>query len=119
MNMDHVKVADIDGLHDDGWCSQLLRARVVAEKACGNIKANIWIPAQPGHTHPSVLTFTIEGGEPALFNIPYDTPTELSVPAERRVGDEIVFRVFCSNRLVNTGDELRQLSFVLLGLAVA
>lgn len=84
--------------------------------ACSTFTAKIWFPQNAGES-TSIATLTVDSGEPSLFTVAPESPTELSVPVKANVGDTVTFRVFCNNRVPSGGEEKRQLSFVLMGLS--
>lgn len=84
--------------------------------ACSTFTAKIWFPQGAGE-NTSIATLTVDSGEPALFNVASDHPTEMTVAIKANPNDTVTFRLFCNHRIANAGEEKRQLSFVLMGLS--
>lgn len=111
----NVRVEEIEGWHEDGWCNSLVRGRLIAERAVSWLAAEVWLPAGSG-PDPAIATMTFESGDPLIFNIPLGEPFKLVGDVRLQPGQELSLRIFCVNR-VNNPEERRQLSFNLLGFS--
>ena len=111
-----IQIDEIDGWHDDDWCHQLIRGRVTVTTACSTFTTKIWFPQNAGDS-ACIATLTVNGGEPALFNVTPESPTEMAASVQANAGDTLTFRLFCNNRVPIVGEEKRQLSFVLMALS--
>jgi hypothetical protein len=119
MKLEHIRIDEIDGWHDDGWCSQLVRARAVAGRDAAVLNAEIWFPRLPEGDESSIVTLAVGNDSPSLFTVRAETPTVISTTVAAELGKDLTFRIFCNNRIPQSGEDQRQLSFVLMGMALA
>lgn len=104
---------DIDGLHDDGWCGQLLRLRATALRHANRVIVSVWTAEGEGL---NTVSFTLQldnGSDAKLFTCPPSETKELIGSRSLQAGEEFELRVFCGKRMRNAGADSRALSFIL------
>lgn len=118
MQLDNLTLEDLDGWHEDGWCSRLLRGRVRATVPAKAFYADIWIKGEPGNDRMTAVFLSVETGAPDIGDIEREVSTRIEVAYDIEPGVDLAFRVYCENLLTQTGGDARELSFVLIGLGV-
>ena len=114
-------VLDADGLHDDGWCNSNVRLRIRSHKSARQVTLSVWIPEQGGGRP---VDFRVFLGPRTLFNrgrrfsVPPGKPTRLTLPVPLDNGDELSLGVSTRHHLKKSNADIRDLSFMLQGLAL-
>lgn len=111
MNLSGISVIDLDGAYDDGWCAQLVRARVRAERSGSTLSVTVWVPAH--EIENTSFTVKLDDGAAKLFTTRNEILSKFEQPVTISVGDEISFQIFCGYRVSTSGGDERELSFQL------
>lgn len=117
MILSGLKIADADGLHDDDWCFPVVRLRLVAQAALTELRVGVWMKSEETVQDRTVFTITSDHSPAKVQVVPFNSPTEISIPMVVGEGDEISLRIGTPHR-ASKGEDARDLSFVLLSLVM-
>lgn len=118
MKSSGMQILSIDGYHDDGWCHPLVRATARALSNASRVHAVVWIKPEPGVEAVDGL-FKIQDAPGIAFRIPVGEPAEIESTVALLAGQEFAITLMCAHRVVERGEDRRDLSFTLLDLGLA
>lgn len=113
-----MQIMAIDGYHEDGWCHPLVRATGRALNNASKASAVVWIKPEPGVEAVDGL-FKIQEAPGIAFRIPVGQPAEIESPVDLLPGQEFSITLMCAHRVIERGEDRRDLSFALLDLGLS
>lgn len=117
MRTDGITVVSVDGWHDDGWCGPILRGRVRFASEADELRFRVWVRPEDGLS--SVYFSLSSGARRTTVAVAPDGIRTVSLPVAVRAGEELDFHLYCEHRLPPSGEDRRDLSFVLDGVEAA
>lgn len=116
MIVNGLTIADADGLHEDGWCFPVVRLRLITLAALTELRVGVWMKPEDTVQDRTVFTITSDRSPATVQVVPFNSPTEISIPMTAGKGEEISLRISTPHR-ASRGEDARDLSFILLSLA--
>ncbi len=113
-----LKIADIDGRHEDDWCQPRVSGRIIATQPGTVFVVRCWTPEDP-MAPSSFITMTLDRERTFRFLVPSGTVHECRADVVAEEGTEISFEIVCTNRPVQEAGDIRELSFVLPSMALS
>jgi len=117
MQTEGLEIADIDGRYPDNWCNARVAGRVIATQPGRAFTVTCWTPKDP-LSPSSIITVRLDRVETFKFLVPSGGVHACRTPVFAEPGTEISFEIECTNRLMASPNDLRQLSFVLSSIGI-
>ena len=116
MIMSGISILNADGLHEDGWCWPRVALHAKAEGTLNELRIGVWLKPEEGVPDLVALTVSIDKARPLTRYIGFDKPTELSFLHKFHEGQEISIELQCDHRVLDKGEDQRDLSFMFMSL---
>ena len=109
-------VVDLDGVYPDGWCGPMVRIRGIANVSASHLTATVWLPGI--RSRSTIFRYLVDGQRRPYATVPFDTSTSIATPLALRAADEVSFSLICAHVVRESGDDGRELSFIMEKLEI-
>lgn len=116
MKIENISIADIDGCEPDGWASPEVRMRVVAETKVSALSFEVWIPEEEGNDESALFVVSSAGNKTQFIDVTPSVPREVTIPVYLESTWDYSVKITCDHRVTTKGDDVRDLSFKMLGV---